>query len=453
MRIIGYVRVSKVGKRRPGGPQGQAFHSPADQEAAIRGWAAVHHPGASVVIAPHELDASGADATRPVWTGILDAACAGEYGLVAVAKFDRAARDVRHLLDVVDRLREAGVGFASVQEAVDTTTPVGRMLATVIGAMAEWERARKRDEMAATRADALAAGVWCAGTVPKGYTRDGQRRLAVEPAAADRVREAFRMRVTGATWVAIARQVGLTVPGARAVIANPIYKGTEHVERLVTDELWAAAQPAHRQGARLATASTTGALRGLARCAGCGRAMCVHRGTYGCTNQLCSSRPTVSVAALDDLVRDMFADALGSDTPLGEMMRERKAYGGALAQVRDRIAEAQAELDGWAAEAAAAGMNAQRTQAGYDARDAVLNAAHAELDRLLALGAEPLATVAPGLSPEAADLAERRAEMAKVVAAVYVGKAGRGTTGRWAPVGDRARIEWRGDPGEVETAA
>jgi hypothetical protein len=41
-----------------------------------------------VVIAPHGLDASGADATRPVWTGILDAACAGEYGLVVVAKFD-----------------------------------------------------------------------------------------------------------------------------------------------------------------------------------------------------------------------------------------------------------------------------------------------------------------------------------------------------------------------------
>ena len=48
----------------------------------------MHHPGASVVIAPHGLDASGADATRPVWTGILDAACAGEYGLVVVAKFD-----------------------------------------------------------------------------------------------------------------------------------------------------------------------------------------------------------------------------------------------------------------------------------------------------------------------------------------------------------------------------
>lgn len=75
-RIVVYVRVSKVGGRG-----GEAFHSPADQEQRIRDWAAVHHPGASV-IAPHELDASSADAARPVWTSVLDAACRGEYGLV-----------------------------------------------------------------------------------------------------------------------------------------------------------------------------------------------------------------------------------------------------------------------------------------------------------------------------------------------------------------------------------
>jgi hypothetical protein len=72
-----------------------------------------------------------------------------------------------------------------------------------------------------------------------------------------------------------------------------------------------------------------------------------------------------------------------------------------------------------------------------------VDAAHAELDRLPALGAEPLATIAAGLSPEAADLAERRADMAKVVAAVHVGKASRTSTG-WSPVANRVRIEWRG---------
>jgi hypothetical protein len=367
---------------------------------------------------------------------------------LAVAKFDRAARDVKQLLDVIDRLREAGVGFASVQESVDTTTPVGRMLATILGALAEWERARLRDEMAATRTSAQSAGVWCS-QAPVGYVRDQRRRLAVDAPAAERVCGAYQMRVTGATWVALAKHLGVTVPGARAVITNPVYKGTEHVDRLVTDELWTAAQPAHRQGARLAVTSTTGALRGLARCAQCGRAICVHGGNYGCTNQLCTARTAVSVVRLDEHVRDTFADVLGSNTPLGAMMRERKQYGGALAEVRRRIADAQADVDSWAATAARAGMNAQRTQAGYHERDAILDAAHAELDRLLALGAEPLATIAPGLSPVAADLAERRADMAKVVAAVYVGKASRGDDGRWMPVADRVRVEWRGEPADA----
>ena len=67
MRIVGYVRVSKVGGRGKDGKgkAAPALHSPADQEQAIRDWAALHHPGARVVIAPHELDASGTDANRP----------------------------------------------------------------------------------------------------------------------------------------------------------------------------------------------------------------------------------------------------------------------------------------------------------------------------------------------------------------------------------------------------
>jgi DNA invertase Pin-like site-specific DNA recombinase len=446
VRILGYVRVSKVGGRG-----GEAFHSPADQEQAIRDWAALHHPGARVVIAPHELDASGADANRPGWNAVLDAVCAREHDLVVVAKYDRAARDVRHLLDVIDRLRLAEVGFASVQENLDTTTPMGRLMATFIGGMAEWQRAQLRDGMAGQRANAQAAGIWC-GQAPTGYMRDERRRLVLDAAVADRVREAYRMRVTGATWPAIARVLGASVTGARAIIRNEVYKGTAHVERLVSDELWQAAQPAHRKGARIAVVHTIGALRGVARCEACGHAMCVHRADYGCANALCTARANVSVARLDEYVRDAFADVLGSNTPLGAMMRERKEYGGALAQVREQIAEAQATRDAFAVEAAEAGLTARDTAAGLAARDAIVDAAHAELDRLVALGAEPLATIAAGLSPQAADLAERRADMAKVVAAVHVGKATRTSTG-WSPVADRVRIDWRGTVDAVLPAA
>lgn len=355
-------------------------------------------------------------------------------------------RRSRHLLEVIDRLNGAGVGFASVQEAVDTTTPFGRMLATVLGAMAEWERARLRDGLAATRANAIAAGVWV-GPVPVGYLRDERtKRLIVDPPAARRVAEGYRMRVEGRPWAEVAKHVGVSAAGARQVIRSRTYLSGDHHEAIVDADVWQAAQPGPVQpGIRNGYKESTGVLRGLVRCTACRRSMCVRRGSYVCGNELCG-HTAAQVTGLDELVRDTFGDVLGSDTPLGEMMRERKAHGGAMIEVRRRVADARAAREAFAQEATEAGLSAKDTAAGLAARGDIIATAEAELDRLLSLGAEPLA-IAPGLTPEMADLAERRAEMAKVVQAVWITKAVRGATGRggWGPLADRVRIEWRGE--------
>jgi hypothetical protein len=247
--------------------------------------------------------------------------------------------------------------------------------------------------------------------------------------------------VEGKPWADVAKHVGVSAAGARRVIRSRTYLGGPHHEAVVDEQLWQAAQPGPVQpGLRSGYKESIGALRGLVRCTACARSMCVRRGSYVCGNELCG-HTAASVAALDDLVRDAFADALGSDTPLGEMMRERKAYGGAMVQARAAIADAEAEL---------ARYHKLRgcTDEGIDAREADVAEARDELDRLLALGAEP-PMIAPGLSPEAADLAERRADMARVVQAVWITKATRGATGHggWGPLAERVRIEWRGAGG------
>lgn len=63
-----------------------------------------------------------------------------EGDTVVVYKLDRLARSVRDLLNIVDRIESAGAMFRSLTEALDTTTPAGKMAFQMLGAVAEFER-------------------------------------------------------------------------------------------------------------------------------------------------------------------------------------------------------------------------------------------------------------------------------------------------------------------------
>ena len=62
------------------------------------------------------------------------------FDLVQVWRFDRFARSVSHLLRALETFQSLGVDFVSLSENVDTSTPTGKMVFTVLGAVAELER-------------------------------------------------------------------------------------------------------------------------------------------------------------------------------------------------------------------------------------------------------------------------------------------------------------------------
>lgn len=59
---------------------------------------------------------------------------------LVVWKLDRLGRSLRHLIEVVRDLENRGVGFRSLQESIDTTTPAGKLVFHIFGALAEFER-------------------------------------------------------------------------------------------------------------------------------------------------------------------------------------------------------------------------------------------------------------------------------------------------------------------------
>jgi len=87
--------------------------------------------------------ASGGRWERPELHRLLDQLRQGD--VLVVWKLDRLSRSLRDVLTIMERLGEASVGFRSLTEAIDTTTPAGRMMLQMVGAFAEFERAMLRE--------------------------------------------------------------------------------------------------------------------------------------------------------------------------------------------------------------------------------------------------------------------------------------------------------------------
>ena len=100
--------------------------------------------------------ASGATASRPALDELLGQLRAGDT--VVVWRLDRLGRSLRHLIDVVGDLEQRGVGLRSLTESIDTSTPGGKLIFHVFGALAEFERDLIRERTQAGLAAARARG-------------------------------------------------------------------------------------------------------------------------------------------------------------------------------------------------------------------------------------------------------------------------------------------------------
>src|SRR5947209_7875450 len=87
--------------------------------------------------------ASGGRWDRPELHRLLDQLRKGD--VLVVWKLDRLSRSLRDVLTIMERLSETKAGFRSLTEAIDTTTPAGRMMMQMVGSFAEFERAMLRE--------------------------------------------------------------------------------------------------------------------------------------------------------------------------------------------------------------------------------------------------------------------------------------------------------------------
>ena len=117
---------------------------------------------------------SGAKTERPGLDKALDQIRKGDT--LVIWKLDRLGRSLSHLLSIIEGLKKKGAHFASIQDAFDTSTASGKMVFSVIGAMAEYERNLTRERTVAGLASARARGR--KGGRPR-QLDEGQVRVAI----------------------------------------------------------------------------------------------------------------------------------------------------------------------------------------------------------------------------------------------------------------------------------
>ena len=99
---------------------------------------------------------SGARADRPGLAALLDYAREGDT--VTVVALDRLGRSLSGIIRTIEQLQSKGVALKSIREGIDYSTPVGKMVAGILGALAEYERTLINERAASAREAARARG-------------------------------------------------------------------------------------------------------------------------------------------------------------------------------------------------------------------------------------------------------------------------------------------------------
>jgi site-specific DNA recombinase len=464
LRVVGYVRVSQTNGRA-----GERFISPKVQREALSGF--VTGRGHQLVTVETDLDESGGTLQRPGLQRALAMLDAGDADAICVARLDRLSRRVVDGLTLVQQVAGLGCHVLIADLDLDSSTPTGKAMLTVVLTFAELELDQRRASWAIAQRNALERGIY-PGNTPLGYGRDTDGRMVPDRVAGKAIRDLYRRRAAGESWASLARWFDKRLPrddGApwrpstiRGLLKTPQNIG--RLERRVAGEL-VVIDNAHeplidRATYEAALAASNGArgprhrpepakLAALAKCGTCGGTMSrAGSGTrksyesYTCTTR-CAAPAKMSVTALDRHVLDRLVDRLTeSEQVVGARLRKKRAA--SVQSIEAALADAEAELAAYLGAVSVADVGAEAFAEGARTRRAVVDEQRAALARALrdvnddGIDYDDYADLLERL-PDMSD-SDVNAVMRRFVAQVIVAKAGH--PGRRGDLHERVRVVW-----------
>jgi DNA invertase Pin-like site-specific DNA recombinase len=190
LRVALYARVSTLNNQ-----------DPEMQLAELREYAA--RRGLQIVEEFTDQGVSGCKESRPALNRMMSDVCRRRFDAVLVWKIDRFGRSLKHLVNALAELAALGVAFISLRDNLDLSTPSGRLMFQIIGAMAEFERALIQERVRAGLRNARAKG-----------KRLGRPRVIVD------VYKIAALRTQGRSWAQIEEEVGVSKGTAQRAFAG-----------------------------------------------------------------------------------------------------------------------------------------------------------------------------------------------------------------------------------------
>lgn len=193
MRAAAYLRVSTEAQA------GDDRFGLADQRASIEAFA--KREGHTIAEWYSDEGISGATLDRPALAAMI--AAAPTFNIVIVAKMDRIARDLMAQLWIEKELMKESVEIVSASEPFRGQDPSNVLFRQIIGAFAQFEKARITERMSGGRKQKARRGGYAGGGVVYGYTaRRGAKALALDAEKAAAVRRVFALKADNPKWSA-----------------------------------------------------------------------------------------------------------------------------------------------------------------------------------------------------------------------------------------------------------
>ena len=154
---------------------------------------------------------TGSNTDRPELQRMLNDAKTGAVGHVIVYRLDRLSRSQKDTLYIIeDVLNPHNVDFTSINEHMDTSAPIGRLMLGILSAFAQLERENIRERTRMGMRERVKSGLWPGGgRIPFGYDYDREKGILVPNQDAETVRRIYALYIRGYSLGKIAQMVGL----------------------------------------------------------------------------------------------------------------------------------------------------------------------------------------------------------------------------------------------------
>lgn len=316
MDAFGYIRLSKWD---------EGTTSPQRQREAIQRFC--EQKGWRLVDTFEDIDVSAYNGhRRPGLERMM--ARLGDTDAIVFMRLDRLARSVVEFAKIKQRATDAGVELVSTDLQIDTASPMGKAMESIVSVFAQLESDTISERTRKMHAYLREQGKWQGGPAPFGWRLDPEGRLVAHPGEQGQLREAARRYVAGEAVHVIARDMGMHHPSLMRILRY------ERTQEALPDDL--AEQLARSLVDRGGRRRRPGAplLSGIARCGICGGPLHIVTrkkdrgdwGSYGCR----ASRGHVHIAErwLDNYVSEAVIGAIDTGKLLKRIEQRRKKAAG-----------------------------------------------------------------------------------------------------------------------------